>query len=451
MNRPVAVRLVRSSDPRCAPDRCAEWIAVEGPIGPGSAAAFARIARLAGRAPHAVLIDSPGGLVSEAMAIGRMVRERHLDVVVARTILTLCPADRDACGTLLPNGIASGRPDPRQALCASACPLILAAGTRRFVSPQAHVGVHEYLSFARKVKVMRTYRIVTRTMNGVRQEVSRTLVSERPLPDTAVTVQTRSSYGDTASYYTRMGIGAGLMPLLRAAPAAGMSWLTPDELAATRLATASGDDEDLAPRAVFATELKPVPVGPPPGSLDPNAPHEIAALVDEAGTAVTSYGGHATWSVQRITGTSDTPASIDLVAAVSLDDDAGTLSFRISRTESGRAPSLHLTVRMLHGGSSPFRHILALEAPGLRKDAHALPDPFLGRSDPSPPAVLDMVLSDVAESAERDLALLAVDQWIDVPIMVDQARTIRMSFAIGASGGRAIRDWEAAQVLRAAK
>lgn len=62
-----------------------------------------------------VSLDSRGGALDEAIAMGRLLRERRLDAVVE-------------------DG----------ALCASSCPLVLAGGVTRRVGPGAVIGLHQF-------------------------------------------------------------------------------------------------------------------------------------------------------------------------------------------------------------------------------------------------------------------------------------------------------------------
>jgi hypothetical protein len=66
-----------------------------------------------------VALNSPGGSVSDALAIGRMVREAGFTT-----------------------SVAAG------ALCASSCPLVLAGGTERLASHAAAIGVHQIYAAA---------------------------------------------------------------------------------------------------------------------------------------------------------------------------------------------------------------------------------------------------------------------------------------------------------------
>lgn len=92
---------------------------LSGTITTGAADAFAEEIGLRGDYVETVSLDSPGGSVDDALAIGRMIREAGFSTVVG-------------------DG----------ALCASSCPLVLAGGTERSVSPRAAVGVHQIYASA---------------------------------------------------------------------------------------------------------------------------------------------------------------------------------------------------------------------------------------------------------------------------------------------------------------
>ncbi|MFN4154616.1 MAG: hypothetical protein ACK4HF_08180 [Paracoccaceae bacterium] len=88
---------------------------LEGAIEPGDAARFADHLGQRTTPPDRIALHSPGGSVSDALDIGRMIR---------------------AAG--LPTVMQAG------AACFSACPYILAAGAERRVSRKALVGVHQH-------------------------------------------------------------------------------------------------------------------------------------------------------------------------------------------------------------------------------------------------------------------------------------------------------------------
>ncbi|MDR7123952.1 hypothetical protein [Pseudotabrizicola sp. 4114] len=93
----------------------ARTVLLEGAIEPGDAARFADYLEQRAAVPEQIALHSPGGSVTDALEIGRMIRAAEVP-------------------TLMPAGAA----------CFSACPYILAAGTERRVSRTALVGVHQH-------------------------------------------------------------------------------------------------------------------------------------------------------------------------------------------------------------------------------------------------------------------------------------------------------------------
>jgi hypothetical protein len=225
----MQVHLVRSAEPGCEP-QCLEWIAAQGRIEGGTAARFRRVLRQIGRRKVPVLIDSNGGRVDEAFAIGHMLRARGLDVAVGRTELIGCAAADKVCRRRARTRKAQpALPMGDLAKCASSCAFILAAGTRRLVGPTAFVGVHQIRSYYVYTRVLRTYRVTA---------TSRQLVSERRVTEKVVETRTpQKTYDQIRRYFGDMGVGEGIMPLILATPGDRLHWLTRDELQATGLAT----------------------------------------------------------------------------------------------------------------------------------------------------------------------------------------------------------------------
>jgi hypothetical protein len=145
-----AMRVVIVTDSRagCEPG-CAQWIAAHGEITKDTPAQFQRVFKALGQKRVPIFISSPGGAVSAALAIGREIRKRRLDVAVERTIFQKCEHTSTRCDPRALSDAEKGRPEPVGALCASACVLILAAGTTRGArlrlcrrSPAPRVAVH---------------------------------------------------------------------------------------------------------------------------------------------------------------------------------------------------------------------------------------------------------------------------------------------------------------------
>lgn len=247
---PMTVTLVRSDAPDCGAS-CGEWLAMTGQIVPGSAVLLRTALGRLGQRSVPVLIDSPGGNVDAALLMGRMIRERKLDVVVSGTSLTDCRRGDAACAARLRAGQHPGYLAAGIAACASACVLVLAAGTERSVPPNSYVGVHQMVMHQTLQHVINTFRIMRRMVGGRAVEVSRTLIATRPVSSTTVQRSAPETlYSKVDRYLLAMGIGEAIMPLMRSAAPSSIHWMSPEELSATRISTDSLDAATLVARTV---------------------------------------------------------------------------------------------------------------------------------------------------------------------------------------------------------
>jgi hypothetical protein len=246
----MQVHLVRSARPGCEPS-CPEWIAAQGKIETGSVARFKKVLNRLGDRKVPVLIDSSGGKVREAFAIGRLVRSRGLDVAVTRTVFTPCtPADA-SCRRAKTGGVLTGLPQARLSKCASACAFILAGGARRLVGAETFVGVHRIRSFYVYTRVLRTYRMTSSRKRVVRQRrVARRMVETRT---------PQRAYDQIGRYFAEMGVGDPILTLIQATPSDSLHWLTRDELRTSQLATDWIDGERLLSDPAVAAPPAPAP------------------------------------------------------------------------------------------------------------------------------------------------------------------------------------------------
>jgi hypothetical protein len=100
---------------------------------------FVRVFKEMGDKRLPVIIQSPGGDVQAALAIGRLIRSKKLDLAVGRTAFLRCLPGQKNCQA--PKGGYRGMAYSTYAVCASACPLVLAAGAERLVGTLAAAGV----------------------------------------------------------------------------------------------------------------------------------------------------------------------------------------------------------------------------------------------------------------------------------------------------------------------
>jgi hypothetical protein len=127
---PMVVRVVHGS-PSCQP-ACGDWISATGEIQAETPAQFRKVLSSLGGRKLAVIIHSPGGRLSAALSIGRMIRARGLAVAVGETRMLQQKVDE-----------VLGEVVPFSGVCTSACPFILAGGVDRYSGESAVVGLHQ--------------------------------------------------------------------------------------------------------------------------------------------------------------------------------------------------------------------------------------------------------------------------------------------------------------------
>ena len=111
---------------------CRTWISATGVITEDTARAFEAFARSNNVRGARLVLDSEGGSVLSAMALGRAIRNFDMTTTVGRTTLLSSDGNGAQRATISPN-----------ASCESMCAFILLAGTRRYVPSEARVLVHQ--------------------------------------------------------------------------------------------------------------------------------------------------------------------------------------------------------------------------------------------------------------------------------------------------------------------
>lgn len=217
-DKPMRIVVVRSSQPECEP-KCAEWISAEGEIVPATAELLRKIVNSLGGRKLPILIHSGGGLGNQAMLMGFLIRARGLDVAVARTVFDPCANASGGCKQGTWSG-PLGEPESQSAFCKSACTFILAGGVRRFVGPEARVGVHNFrLEPAMVDRWRQTYRGAAPIDTVIQRSFA---------PPIAANDRT---------YFRKLGVSEDIVDLMVSTPASDMRILTETELLKLRLAT----------------------------------------------------------------------------------------------------------------------------------------------------------------------------------------------------------------------
>jgi hypothetical protein len=120
----------------CQP-HCQTWVAAVGAVVSGTPQVFTNFSKQHDLHGATVVLDSSGGSVLGALALGRLMRALDVTTTVGHTIDT---ATDGKAGRGKRAGKAEVSP---VADCESMCAFLLLAGTHRYVPPQARVMVHE--------------------------------------------------------------------------------------------------------------------------------------------------------------------------------------------------------------------------------------------------------------------------------------------------------------------
>src|SRR5262249_38419106 len=104
---PPMVFYLAKGEPDSCGTGCDEWIAAEGQIDSGAAQRLRTALAGFGKRKLPIFFNSPGGLVNEAAAIGRLLHEREMTAGVSETIPAGCAvASAQACQALKRSGQA---------------------------------------------------------------------------------------------------------------------------------------------------------------------------------------------------------------------------------------------------------------------------------------------------------------------------------------------------------
>lgn len=141
LKNPMIFYLARGEPNSCGPG-CSEWIAAEGTIANGTAGRMRDfLKRQSGKRP--IYFSSPGGMTSDSIAMGRLMRERGTTARVARTIPLGCENDPKACAAAKRSGREQvARLTSAMSQCNSACVYAIVGARVREIAPEAHLGIH---------------------------------------------------------------------------------------------------------------------------------------------------------------------------------------------------------------------------------------------------------------------------------------------------------------------
>lgn len=129
---PMQFELRREGPADACGAKCRTWISASGAITSDTPRDFEAFGRGRDLRGATVVLDSIGGSVTGAIALGRAIRRLDMATTVGRTIVLPASKGQEPRATLSPD-----------ATCESMCAFVLLGGSRRFVPPEAQVLVHQ--------------------------------------------------------------------------------------------------------------------------------------------------------------------------------------------------------------------------------------------------------------------------------------------------------------------
>jgi len=276
--------------------KCKLWISASGAITADTARDFDLFAQDRDLAGATLVLDSDGGSVHGAIALGRDIRRRGLDTTVGR-IIDLDRADQD-----VPRGKYSAVAD-----CESMCGFVVLGGVHRTVPEQARVMVHQIW------------------LGDRRDDPTAANYSAEDL------VLVQRDIGRLAQYTVDMGGSIELLDLaLRIPPWEPMHALTAEETRRTHLAT----EEPAGPAVSATVAASPAAAASRliPRITDGARPTEISerrwSVVDRAGVASLARR-------QPLTIEGEDIGSFDLMLACGAGGDSYDVSYVEHRHRAG--------------------------------------------------------------------------------------------------------------------
>jgi hypothetical protein len=217
---PMVFFVAKGDADACGPG-CGEWIAADGAIDGGTPQRLrALLAKLnkAGKRSLPIYFFSPGGNVTAALELGRLMRAHKMKAAIGRTIPQGCDPNairEKACDAIMRSGRElTGELRTNRAVCVSACVYAFIGAAEREVPAGASLGVHS-------MQITRT--TILKNQQGRVLAMSKTKI-------TGDVPSIREAHGRVARYAAEMGIGRELVEAAAAVPFEKVRALTRAEI-----------------------------------------------------------------------------------------------------------------------------------------------------------------------------------------------------------------------------
>ncbi len=210
-SRSAPMQFALRQDGSCGGTKCRTWVSATGMIRAETARDFETFAAKNNIRGGTLVLNSEGGSVHGAIALGRAIRKFGMTTTVGRTVDL--PGYSDTGGKVIPANLIA------RADCESMCAFVLLAGARRVVPTEARVRVHQIW------------------LGDRRDDAAAATYSAEDL------VLVQRDIGKLAQYTVEMGGSVELLEIsLRIPPWEPMRSLTRDELRRMNLDTSEATD-----------------------------------------------------------------------------------------------------------------------------------------------------------------------------------------------------------------
>ena len=304
-------------------EHCRLLVAASGAITADSPRDFANFAQGRNLSGGIVVLDSDGGSVHGAIALGQEIRKLGLDTTVGTVSDIAGPA----------KGLARAKLSPR-ADCESMCAFVLIAGVHRTVPEEARVMVHQiWLGDRRDDPTAATY-------------------SAEDL------VLVQRDIGKLARYTAEMGASIDMLDLaLRIPPWEPMHTMTREEITRDKVAT----EQIVAPSTGAVASMPPAQLPPPVPALTSGAQ---ATTISERNWSVIDRSGSAALARRHpLTFEGEEIGSFDLILSCGASGDSYDISYSEHRhgLDRGPAPEPLSTVTVNVGYGSAALKVVSSE------------------------------------------------------------------------------------------
>jgi hypothetical protein len=148
---------VAKGEPNACGPGCSEWIAAEGRFeGPQVERRFRDLLDTLKGRNLPIVFNSLGGVIGEALVLGRILRERRMTASVGESYPEGCKAriaaDESCRQIMQANRELKAQLRTKGAICHSACVYALLGASTRYVPPDASVGIHASAATAQSSK-----------------------------------------------------------------------------------------------------------------------------------------------------------------------------------------------------------------------------------------------------------------------------------------------------------